>query len=235
MLICMLRTLVLYVVIVVCVRLMGKRQVGELQNSELVITLLVSELAAIPMQEPGIPLLSGVVPILTLVACELAVSALMMKSGAFRRIMCGSPVAVIRHGQLLPAQLRRLRMTVEDLTESLRMQGVFDLSEVEFAAVETSGQLSVQKKAACAPPDAQTLGVRAQNSFAAVVWCEGQFCPHSAALIGCSRAWVTAAMAAAGCAARDVLFVSADAQGRYTVMRRDGRFHSGQRSRGGPA
>lgn len=223
MLISILRTLFLYVVVTACVRLMGKRQVGELQSSELVITLLVSELATIPIQEQGIPLLSGIVPMLTLVVCELSVSALMLKSRPFRQLICGRPVTVIQHGQPDPAQMRRLRMTIEDLTEQLRLQGIFDVNEVAFAAVEPNGQLSVMKKAAYMPPDAKTLGVSAESAFAAVVVCDGAFCDHSAQLCGRTREWVMQVLEKENCTLKDVFLLTADANGNYTLVRKDGK------------
>lgn len=210
----------MYVVITVCLRLMGKRQVGELQSSELVITLLVSELASIPLQEPGIPLLSGIIPILALVICELGVSALMVKWRWFRRILCGSPVAVIQNGQIDPKQLRRLRLTIEDLTEQLRLQNVFDIHEVAFAAVEPNGQLSVLKKPDFTPPDAQALGVQNEVSFSTVVICDGAFCPQSARLCGRSPGWVRDVLRREKCAQQDVFLLTADLQGGYTLLRR---------------
>lgn len=220
MLILVLRTLIVYVAVTACVRLMGKRQVGELQSSELVITLLVSELATVPLQGQGVPLSEGIVPMLTLVVCELLVSGAMLKSRALRRLLCGRPVTVIQNGCPQVAQMRRLRITVEDLTEQLRLQGVFDLNEVAFAAVEPNGQLSVQKKAEYDPPDAQTLGVKADRAFFAVVVCDGAFCPHSAQLCGRTRAWTEQVLKKEKCAMRDVFLLTADAKGAYRLVRK---------------
>ena len=102
MIISIIRTILLYAFVVLAVRLMGKRQISEMQPSELVITLIVSEIAAIPMQNTSQPLLSGIIPVMVLVALEIAASVLMMKSGKFRKIMCGSPIVVIRDGKILP-------------------------------------------------------------------------------------------------------------------------------------
>lgn len=216
-----LRTVVIYVVMTVCVRMLGKRQVGELQSSELVITLLLSELATIPIQDPGAPLLSGILPMAMLVVCELAVSAGMMKSRRFRQLLCGRPVVVIRDGALQPLALRRLRMTVEDLTERLRMDGVFDLRQVDFAAVEPSGQLSVLKKAEFEPPDAAAWGMTPQTAFSAVVMCEGEFCPHSAGLVKCSRGRVRDILRREKCTEKNVFLLTVDRTGSYLLLRRD--------------
>lgn len=221
MLIALLRTLILYVVIMICIRLMGKRQVGELQTNEFVITLLISELASIPMQESGTPLFSGIVPILTLVGCELIVSAAMVKWSGFRQLLCGKPVVLIRNGQPDFRQLARVRLSIEDLTEALRLQNVFDLNEVAFAAAETNGQICVLKKPQFSPPDAQTLGVTASAGFSVVVVSDGQFCPHAAILCGRTKAWVQRVLHHEKCELRDVRLLLSDANGKYTILLRN--------------
>ena len=221
MLISLLRTLILYAVIVICIRLMGKRQVGELQTNEFVVTLLISELASIPMQESGTPLFSGIVPILTLVICELLVSGAMIKWTGFRRLLCGRPVVLSRNGQLNLNQLARVRLTIEDLTEELRLQNIFDLNEVAFAAVETNGQISVLKKPQYTPPDAQTLGVQSTANFATVVVSDGQFCPHSAALCDRTRDWVAQVLKQEKCTMHDVRLLLSDTGGKYTILLRN--------------
>ena len=137
------RTVIIYVFIVVALRVTGKRQLGELQPSELVVTLLISDLAVIPMQETGIPLLSGLIPIAILVSLELILSTLMMKSNRLAQLISGNPVVVIHSGTLCQKSLRRLRLSVDDLAESLRQQGIFDIREVEYAIAETNGKISV--------------------------------------------------------------------------------------------
>lgn len=143
MLIPFFRTLILYFCIVVAVRLMGKRQVGEMQPGELVITILVSAVASVPMQDMDIPLAHGLVPVFTLIAAEVLVSALTLKWVPLRRLLSGKPVAVIRDGRVDRKALKSLRMSLDDLLEDLRMEGVFDLRQVAFAQVETNGRLSV--------------------------------------------------------------------------------------------
>ena len=132
----LLRTVLMYGVILLAVRLMGKRQVSQLQNSELVVTLLLSELAVLPIQEEEKSLWVGLAPMAALVACELLVSVLMLKSGRFRQLVCGSPTVVIERGQVLQKAMRRLRLTTEDLFEQLRQKGVFYLEDVAWAIVD---------------------------------------------------------------------------------------------------
>ena len=130
MLITLFRSIILYVLIIAAVRIMGKRQIGELQPTELVITIMISEIAAIPMQDNGLPLFNSIIPILVLVAFEIILSVINMKSMRFRRVMEGNSIIVIRDGKVDQAALKKLRITTDDLTESLRQKDVFDISEV---------------------------------------------------------------------------------------------------------
>ena len=155
----LLRTVLMYGVILLAVRLMGKRQVSQLQNSELVVTLLLSELAVLPIQEEEKSLWVGLAPMAALVACELLVSVLMLKSGRFRQLVCGSPTVVIERGQVLQEAMRRLRLTTEDLFEQLRQKGVFYLEDVAWAIVETNGMLSVIRRPEEEPVTPKELGL----------------------------------------------------------------------------
>ena len=138
-----LRTLVLYLVLVLSVRLMGKRQIGQLEASEFVVTMLVANLAAIPMQDGAIPLYSGLVPILTVLGAELVLSGLILRSVAVRRFFCGKPVILIDNGKIIPENLRATRVTLDELTGHLRQKDMLDVSRVQYAILETDGNLSV--------------------------------------------------------------------------------------------
>ena len=137
------RTILLYFIIMLGLRLMGKRQIGELEPTELVLTMLISDLAAVPMQDFGIPLLNGVVPIVTLLALSMLLSYGCMRSIRLRRLVCGSPTTLIKDGILQQAAMRANRFTLDELIEALRSQGVTDLTTVKYAILETDGQLSV--------------------------------------------------------------------------------------------
>ena len=140
------RTIILYFTIILAVRVMGKRQINQLQTSELVVTLLISDLAVIPMQDSGQPLFSGLIPILVLIALEVLVSVFMLKSSRFHRLVCGKPVVIIKDGRIIQENMQELRMSVEDLFEQLRQKDVFDISTVGYAVLETNGKLSVMLK-----------------------------------------------------------------------------------------
>lgn len=149
------RTAILYIAVTVGIRLMGKRQIGDMQPNELVVTLLISEIAAIPLQDTDQPILSGLAAIFMLVVLEIIVSIIAMKSFVIRKFVNGKSVVIIKNGVLDQRAMRSVRMTVLDLVELLRGQDVFDISDVSFAVLEVNGNLSVLLK-----PDAQNVKVR---------------------------------------------------------------------------
>lgn len=138
-----LRTIILYTIVMFSVRLMGKKQAGELEPMELVVTIMISELASIPMQDTGIPLASGVVPILTILIIEIFLSMIAMKNKPFRRLLSGKPSVLIYNGQIMLNEMRKNRFNRDDLLEQLRLEGTTHISEVRYAILETNGQLSV--------------------------------------------------------------------------------------------
>ena len=158
MVITFLRTVILYVLIIAGIRLLGKRQIGELEPTELVLALLIADLAAVPMQDLGIPLLAGIVPILTLLCLTTILSILNLRSPSFRALLCGRPSIVIQNGKIDQHELRRNRLTLDELTEELRLQGITDLESVKYAVLETNGQLSVLLRASEQPVTPKTLG-----------------------------------------------------------------------------
>ena len=146
MLIIYFRAIILYIVIVFSIRLMGKRQLGELQPSEFVVAILISDIATLPVEDVNIPMIMGIVPILTIVCLDVFISALSLKSKKIRKIVCGSPKIVIKDGIIDQKVLKDLRFSIDDLIESLRAYNIFDVSDVQFAVVETTGSVSVYQK-----------------------------------------------------------------------------------------
>lgn len=155
----LIRALLIYFAVILAVRVMGKRQIGELNPHELVITILVSQIASIPLQDNAMPLANAFLPMLLLVSLEILASVASMKSLWLRNLLQGKPIFLIRRGKLNQKQMRRLRFTVDDLADALRQKDVFDLSTVEEAVVETNGSLSVRLKAAESPVTPKQLGV----------------------------------------------------------------------------
>ncbi len=147
MLIVFIRGIVLYILVIFSARLMGKRQLGELSPAELVITILISNIATLTMEEPQVPLVMGIIPILTLVCLDVTVSYITLKFRSVRRAVSGQPRVIISDGTVDQKALRDLRYTVDDICAALRAQGIFDLSQVQYAIVETTGSISVLQKA----------------------------------------------------------------------------------------
>lgn len=169
MVIAFLRTIILYIFIIAGIRLMGKRQVGELEPSELVLALLIADLAAVPMQDFGIPLLTGIVPIFTLLCLTMALSVLTMKSVRFRSLMCGKPSIIVENGKLHQLEMQKNRFTVDELMEELRMQGITDLTTVKYAILETNGQISVLTRAEERPVTARQMELHPKDGGLPVV------------------------------------------------------------------
>lgn len=165
MLIVFVRTLILYVVIVIVLRLLGKRQIGQLQPSELVVALVIADLAAVPMGNVGIPLVNGIVPIITLFIMEELLSLISLKSERARGIICGKPSILIERGVVMEQELRRIRYNLNDLLEQLRLKNFSNLEDIDYAILETSGQLSVIPKAENKPVTLKDMKIKppAQN------------------------------------------------------------------------
>lgn len=222
MIISIIRTILLYAFVVLAVRLMGKRQISEMQPSELVITLIVSEIAAIPMQNTSQPLLSGIIPVMVLVALEIAASVLMMKSGKFRKIMCGSPIVVIRDGKILQNEMRRLRLTTEDLCVQLRQQDIFSIEDVQYCIVETNGKVSVLEKPQKRTPSADDLKVKIKdNKIETVVVSDGQILDNSLKLCGKNKDDVYKILKSEHTRLKDVFLMTLDALGKYNIVQKE--------------
>lgn len=206
------RTAIIYIFIIVALRITGKRQLGELQPAELVVTLLIADLAVIPMQENGVPLLSGLVPIAVLISLELILSALMMKSNTLTHLVSGNPIVVIQNGKLQQTALKQLRMGVDDLMETLRQQGVFDIRDVQHAIAETNGKFSVYQK-----PSSQSKPPSA--SFPVI--SDGQTVPWGLSLCGKNEKWVLSKLQQKHCLAKDVLLMTVDENGKTVLIQKD--------------
>ena len=187
----LIRTIILYLLIIAGIRLMGKRQVGELEPSELVLSLIIADLAAVPMQDFGIPLLTGIVPILTLLSLTMILSVLTMKSTRFRTLLCGRPSVIIRKGKINQGEMRRNRLTVDELLEELRAQGYPGPAGIEYAILETNGQLSVLPFAAQKPPTAQDLALHlSEPGLPVVLINDGRIMSRALRRRGLDETWL---------------------------------------------
>lgn len=203
------RTAIIYIFLIAALRITGKRQLGELQPIELVVTLLISDLASVPMQESGAPLLSGLIPIAVLVSLELVLSALMVKSNTVSRLISGNPIVVIQNGKLSQKALKQLRLTVEDLMETLRQQNIFDLRDVQYAIAETNGKISVFQTKKQAKP---TAAVPVVNDGKLVKW--------GMDMTGVTEEWVHKTLRKQGCTLSETLLLTADDEHHTYLIRK---------------
>lgn len=214
--ICIIRTIILYLLIIVAVRLMGKKQVGELEPTELVLAMLISDLAAVPMQDFGIPLLYGALPICVLSALTMFLSVLMLKNVRFRELICGRPSVIMEHGKLLEKELERNRFTTDELMEELRMQGITDLSSVKYAILENSGQVSIilYEKDSPVTPEQMKLSVQ-ETGLPHVVISDGRLIRKSLRHIHRDESWLNSQLRKAGAShIQEVFLLTADEHGR---------------------
>ena len=211
----LIRTVILYFFIIIGIRLMGKRQVGELEPSELVVSLVIADLASVPMQDYGIPLLTGLIPIFVLLSLTMILSVLTMKNIRLRALLCGNPSIIIRSGKIDYLEMRRNRMTVDELLEDLRAKGVTDPSQVNYAVLETNGQLSVLPFASQKPPTACQLGVNSQEQeLPTILISDGRLLAENLTQLGYDDAWLQKQLKEKHCtSASNVLLLLADSTG----------------------
>jgi len=219
----LIRTIILYLLIIGGIRLMGKRQVGELEPSELVVSLIIADLASVPMQDYGIPLITGVIPILALLALTMILSVLTMKSVRFRTLLCGRPSIVIRNGVVDQQEMSRNRLTLDELLEELRSKGYTDPAAVKYAVLETNGMLSVLPYEAQKPPTAQQMKLKVQEpSLPLVVVSDGRLLEHNLTALGYDRAWLEQELALRGCSgAGEVFLLLADEKSTVYLAKKE--------------
>ena len=191
MLVSYLRTLLLYLVLLAAVRLLGKRQIGQLEASEFVVAMLVADLASIPMQDVSIPLYMGLVPILTVLGAEFVLAGLCLKSIRLRRILCGKPVILIENGRILQKNLSRTRVTQDELMGHLREKDILDVRTVQYAILETNGNLSVFPYPSEVAPSARDLKVHPKERHLPVtIISDGCLLGENLRLSGRDEAWM---------------------------------------------
>ena len=223
MLISLLRSMILYTLLILVIRAMGKRQIGQMEASEFVVTMLIADLASVPMQNNAISLFSGLVPILAVLALELILSVASMKLLGVRRLLCGRPVILIEHGRICESNLRRTRVTLEELACLLRALGVPDYAEVNYAILETNGALSVFPYARFRPASAMDAGIEVREAGLPVtVVADGRLLADHLRRTGHDRAWLEAQLRSAGCPLDRVLLLQVDGD-RVRMQRKEGR------------
>jgi len=216
------RTILLYLVLIAVVRLMGKRQIGQMEASEFVVTMLVANLASIPMQDGAIPLYSGLVPIITVLGVELVLSALSMKSVRLRKILCGKPVILVENGNILQKNLRKTRITLDELTGHLREKDVLDLQAVQYAILETNGNLSVFPYPKEKPASAKEAGVQVKKQFLPItVISDGELIAKNLAKANKDTAWVDKVLQQRQATIEETWLLTVDASDKIIFYRKE--------------
>ncbi len=209
MLIVILRSIILYAIIIVSLRLMGKKQLGELQPSELVTTILISNIATLSLEDPSMPMLLGIVPILMIVCIDVLISWLMLKSTSFRRMVTGSPKVVISDGKINQRQMKDLRYTIDDLLEAMRDSEIFDINEVQYAMVETTGKINFYRKSdgTTDPP--------------AIIIKDGLLIHDGLTQAGLGEGWLNEITKGKNIKRKDIFLLAASGDGSYTLIMRN--------------
>ena len=213
------RTVLLYLALIFSIRLMGKRQIGQMEASEFVVTMLVANLASIPMQDSAIPLLSGLVPILVVLGMELTLSCAILKSVRIRRLLCGKPVILIDNGKILYENLKAARVTMDELAGHLRQKDVLDLQAVQYAILETDGNLSVFPYPKERPATAGEAGIQAKKQYLPITIIEdGYLSRENLRKSGKDEAWLTRVC---GQDPKSVLLLTVDEKNHTVLMRKE--------------
>ena len=219
-----LRTIILYFLIMLGLRLMGKRQIAELEPSELVLTMLISDLAAVPMQDFGIPLLSGIIPIATLLALALLLSQLFLHNLKFRNLFCGTPSLLIQNGEVQQEELRKNRYTLDELLEELRGQGISSIRDVKYAVLENSGKLSVLPRSGAQPPTADRLGLEEADdvTLPVILINDGRILSRNLAHCGKDLSWLQQALKERQLSSpKEVFLLTLDEQGHVFCIKKE--------------
>ena len=223
MLISLTRSIILYVCLVFAIRLMGKRQIGQLEPSEFVVAMLLADLAAAPVQDLAIPLLAGIVPIFTVMAAELFLSVLSYWHVGVRKVLCGSPVLLMEHGKIISENLKKTRLTPEELMEQLREKDIFDLSVIQYAILETNGQISAMIDSRYKPPTAEQMGKPVErHGLPVLLVSSGKFASQEFTQIPVSELWIRSELDKRNCSLEDVVLFTRDENGKlYLAVKKE--------------
>lgn len=222
MIVTIIRTVVVYMFVTVGIRLMGKRQIGDMQPNELVITLLISEIAAIPLQDASQPVVNGMVAIFILVIVEIVMSVLTMKSMYLRKILSGKSVIVIKNGEIDQQAMKKVRLTVIDLIELLRGQNIFDITTVDYAVLEVNGNLSVLLKAGYQPATAKDVNAKLpREALPLPVISDGKPVNESIKALGISEDTVDSLAQVHHLKTEDIFLMTLDRYGNCTAVKKE--------------
>lgn len=216
------RTIILYLTMIVVIRILGKRQVGQMEPSEFVVTMMIANLATIPMEDDGIALFAGLVPICVILGAELILSYLNLKNSRLRRLLCGKPVILIENGNILQQNLRKTRISLDELTGHLREKDVLDIASVQYAILETNGNLSVfpypKEKPACA----RDAGIKVRQQFLPItIVSDGELMEHNLSLARKDKKWLNGVLEEHHASLQDTWLLTVDGANHVTFFRKE--------------
>lgn len=216
-----LRTVLIYIFLSLILKLMGKRQIGELEVGELVTTLLISEVAALPIDDPDLPLLNAVIPILFLLSAEILISAFKNRSAKLKHLIEGEPVYIIYKGKLRQKVLEENRISVNEFLSELRILGVFDLSDVDYAILEQNGKLSVALRADCQPMTKRSLTEGTEEGVPHAIVVDREINKKNLAALGYTDAWLRRILDGYGVSLSEVYLLTVDDLGNTSLIRKE--------------
>lgn len=224
MFIVLFRTIVLYIIVVFIMRIMGKRQIGQLQPFELVIAIMVSQLASIPMQDTRIPLVHGIIPIITLLILQVLISLIQLKSELARTIFCGKPSILISKGKIDIKQLKTNKFNINDLLEEIRLQGYYNIEDIEYAILETSGQLSIIPKTELEPATKQDLNIKVtQDKLPVTLILDGKINNENLKIIDKNKSWLKSQLNKNNISSEKQVFLALmDSKGKFFFQLKQG-------------
>ena len=218
-----LRCFILYFVIVIAVRIMGKRQIGELQPSELVITILISELGSMPIQDINQPILSGILPILMLAAIEVCVSLITLKSVKARYLMYGKPIVLVYKGKVDQKEMARARVSVDDLIEAMRTNGIMKLSDIDYAILETNGNVSIIAKAEKQPLTPEDMKIKpSEQNMPDIMIVDGRVLSENLKSCNLTHEWLDRVVSSAGASSeKEIFFLAREKTGKTFIIKKE--------------
>ena len=216
------RTILLYLTMIVVVRIMGKRPIGQMEPSEFVVTMMVANRATIPMEDDGIALFAGFVPICVILGAELVLSFINLKSSKVRKLLCGKPVILIENGNILQQNLRKTRITLDELTGHLREKDVLDINAVQYAILETNGNLSVFPYPKEMPASARDAGIKVrQQSLPITIVSDGELMEDNLIIAKKDRQWLKSVLDAHHAELQDTWLLTVDKYNHVTFFRKE--------------
>ena len=216
------RTIVLYLVMIIVIRILGKRQIGQMEPSEFVVTMMVANLATIPMENTEIPLPEGLIPIATILGAELAMTQLNLKSSRLRKLLCGKPEILIENGNILQKNLRKSRITLDELTGHLREKDVLDIRAVQYAILETNGNLSVFPYPKEMPASARDAGIKVRQQFLPItIVSDGELMEQNLTIAKKDKRWLKRVLEENHAQLQDTWLLTVDGANHVTFLRKE--------------